>query len=244
MYPFIYQTPCRVLLIDSDVELAQGLCEHLEERGCTVTPAHTGFQAKRLLFQGNFDIVLLDMGLSDISGKELLRCHCSRSPQPIIMLTAQDSEADRIEGLESGADDCMAKPFSPQELTARMQAVLRRFESTPPDLPKQLVVGSLCHDPATGRTVFAGREVVLTGAEQRVLEALMRSFGCVVNRKTIGMHALGRAPGPYDRSIETHISNVRKKLGLHRANDELMIRNLRGQGYVLAIPEQNAQGPI
>ncbi|SSW62710.1 response regulator transcription factor [Achromobacter agilis] len=223
----------RILLIDDDVELAQMLREYLEPNHCRLTLAHTGAQGLALLAQDDFDLVLLDLMLPDGNGLDLLKHYRQRSRRPVIMFTAHGGETDRVLGLEFGADDYLAKPFGPRELKARITAVLRRFEETPDAGRPCLTLGALTLDPATGLVRVGGEEIALTGAEQRILEILMRTPGQVVGRDQIGLYALGRKPDRYDRSIDTHISALRKKLRLDHA-DMLSIRNLRGLGYVLA----------
>lgn len=224
----------RILLIDDDVELAQMLREYLEPNHCVLTLAHTGTHGLALLAQNDYDLILLDLMLPDGSGLDLLKQYRQRSRRPVIMFTAHGGETDRVLGLEFGADDYLAKPFSPRELKARITAVLRRFEEVPETTKPSLTLGALSLDPASGRACLDAEEVLLTGAEQRILELLMRAPGQVVAREQIGMYALGRRPDRYDRSIDTHISALRKKLRLDQANGTLSIRNLRGLGYVLA----------
>jgi len=224
----------RILLIDDDVELAQMLREYLEPNHCLLTLAHTGAQGLALLAQDDYDLVLLDLMLPDGNGLDLLKQYRARSRRPVIMFTAHGSETDRVLGLEFGADDYLAKPFSPRELKARITAVMRRFEELPETTKPCLTLGTLSLDPASGRARLGQEEVLLTGAEQRILELLMRVPGQVVAREQIGMYALGRRPERYDRSIDTHISTLRKKLRLDASGDTLSIRNLRGLGYVLA----------
>ncbi|WP_373979588.1 response regulator transcription factor [Achromobacter sp. JD417] len=224
----------RILLIDDDVELAQMLREYLEPNQCQLTLAHTRSQGQTLLAQDDFDLVLLDLMLPDGNGLDLLKHYRQRSRRPVIMFTAHGGETDRVLGLEFGADDYLAKPFSPRELKARITAVLRRFEHAPAPASPSLSLGALSLDPATGRARLGGDEVMLTGAEQRILEILMRAPGQVIARDQIGLYALGRTPDRYDRSIDTHISSLRKKLRLDQHADMLSIRNLRGLGYVLA----------
>ncbi|SAI41973.1 two component response regulator [Bordetella ansorpii] len=224
----------RILLIDDDVELAQMLREYLEPHRYQLTLAHTGAQALPLLAQDDFDLTLLDLMLPDGSGLDLLRQYRSRSRRPVIMFTAHGGETDRVLGLELGADDYLAKPFSPRELQARMTAVLRRFQETPAAATAGLSVGALSLDPATGLARMGADEVALTGAEQRILEVLMRAPGQVIARELIGQYALGRAPDRFDRSIDTHISSLRRKLRLDSHPEAPAIRNLRGVGYILA----------
>lgn len=225
-----------ILLVDDDIELAQMLCEYLEPEDYAVAVAHCGAQAEALLAEAEFDITLLDLMLPDASGLDILKRLRARSARPVIMFTAHGSEPDRVRGLEQGADDYLAKPFSPRELKARIQAVLRRFHCVPDAaLPGLVVAGPLTYDPVSGRTSIAGRNVTLTGAEQRILEVLMRAYGRVVSREAIGQQALGRQPGPFDRSVETHISSLRRKLGLDSGEVGVKVRNLRGQGYVLGM---------
>ncbi|MEI2414716.1 response regulator transcription factor [Orrella sp. JC864] len=223
-----------ILLIDDDAELAQMLCEYLAPDDYRVRVAHTGAQADALMAQAPFDIALLDLMLPDVNGLHLLKRLRARWSRPVIMFTAHGGEPDRVQGLELGADDYLAKPFSARELKARIHAVLRRFYAAPHEPAQEMVIaGPLSYDPVSGRTVIAGRSVVLTGAEQRILAVLMRAYGQVVSREAIGLQALGRQPGPFDRSVETHISSLRRKLGLEQGEAGLQVRNLRGQGYVL-----------
>lgn len=224
----------RILLIDDDVDLALMLREYLEPGQIELTLAHNSAKGLPLAMQDCFDLVLLDLMLPDGNGLDLLRRLRQHSRRPVIMFTDHGGETDRVLGLELGADDYLAKPFSPRELKARIGAVLRRFEETPQPAPLELSVGALSLDAASGRARLGAQEVLLTGAEQRILEILMRAPGQVVARDQISLYALGRSADRYDRSIDTHISSLRKKLQLDQAGDAPAIRNLRGLGYVLA----------
>lgn len=224
----------RILLIDDDVELAQMLREYLEPNRYQLAFAHTGAQALPLLARDDFDLTLLDLMLPDGSGLDLLRQYRANSRRPVIMFTAHGGETDRVLGLELGADDYLAKPFSPRELQARMTAVLRRFQETPAVAAVTLVLGPLSLDLASGAARIGDEVVTLTGAEQRILEVLMRAPGQVASREQIGQYALGRTPDRYDRSIDTHISTLRKKLRLDSHLGAPAIRNMRGVGYILA----------
>jgi Response regulators consisting of a CheY-like receiver domain and a winged-helix DNA-binding domain len=225
--------PRSVLLIDDDVELSQMLREYFAPSCIDLVLAHRASDAHVQLANRPFDLILLDLMLPDGNGLDLLRQFRRHSHRPVIMLTAHGSETDRVLGLEFGADDYLSKPFSPRELKARITAVLRRFESPPAPPVSMLSVGSLHLDPATGRAGVDDEQVALTGAEQRILEVLMRTPGQVVARDQISRYALGRACDRYDRSIDTHISTLRRKLGLDGSAGRPIIRNLRGLGYVL-----------
>ncbi len=232
--PFFHTpAPRRILLIDDDVELAQMLREYLESAHCRLTLAHTGAHGLDLLAQDDFDLVLLDLMLPDGNGLDLLKQYRQRSRRPVIMFTAHGGETDRVLGLEFGADDYLAKPFSPRELKARITAVQRRFDELPQAPSAPLALGELSLDPASGLARLGDEAIALTGAEQRILEILMRTPGQVVAREQIGQYALGRKPDRYDRSIDTHISALRRKLSLDNGAAALSIRNLRGLGYVL-----------
>lgn len=226
-----------ILLIDDDVELSQMLCEYFDSFGCPLRLAHTSREGEALLAGGDYDLALLDLMLPDGSGLDLLRRHRDRCGRPVIMLTAHGDESDRVVGLELGADDYLAKPFSPRELKARIHAVLRRCGAVP-GAPRadRLECAGIVLDPRSGRASVAKAALDLTGAEARVLEILMRSPGQVVPREHIGQFALGRTPGRFDRSIDTHISSLRRKLQQAAASGtqvEAQIRNLRGRGYAL-----------
>ena len=204
MATFLTPTARRILLIDDDAELAQMLREYLEPAHFQLALAHTCEQGLHLASQQDFDLLLLDLMLPDGNGLDLLKQYRQRSRRPVIMFTAHGGETDRVLGLEFGADDYLTKPFSPRELKARITAALRRFDEIPEAAPPGLAVGALSLDPASGRARLGADEVVLTGAEQRILEILMRTAGQVVARDQIGMYALGRVPDRYDRSIDTH----------------------------------------
>lgn len=225
--------PRRILLIDDDVELTQMLREYFEPERWQFSVVHRGADGEALLARDDHDLALLDLMLPDGNGLELLRRHRARSQRPVIMFTAHGDETDRVIGLELGADDYLAKPFSPRELKARIGAVLRRFDTTPDSAPDTLAIGGLTLHLGSGKVAQANGETSLTGAEARILEMLMRSAGQVVGREPLGQFALGRVPGRYDRSIDTHISSLRRKLGLDGSGSSTAIRNQRGRGYVL-----------
>ena len=227
--------PPSLLIVDDDRELGQMLTEYLSGEGFEVPVLRDGAEAlERLIEQPHpADLVILDVMLPSLSGFEVLRRLRRNLSVPVIMLTAHGADVDRIVGLELGADDYLAKPFNPRELVARVRAVLRRFSPRDADAPAHPVtIGPLRLDPAIFEVTLSGEAVRLTGTELRLLEVLMRSAGQVQSRESLTERVLGRRLTPYDRSIDTHVSNLRRKLGLGE-NGLPEIRSIRGAGYVL-----------
>jgi len=218
-----------VLLVDDDVELCSSLSRLLGMDGFSVKAAHDGDSGVRHALEGEFEIVILDVMLPGGDGRKVLRRIRLTSQVPVIMLTARGDEADRIAGLERGADDYLPKPFNPRELVARMRAVLRRKSGAA--MQEIFQIGDLQIDGAQRRVVRNGEGIALTGAEFDILVLLVRSAGKVLSRDEIAEAALGRPVGRFDRSIDNHISNLRKKLGASLGRME-RIRNVRGTGYV------------
>jgi two-component system, OmpR family, response regulator len=219
----------RVLLIDDDVRLKELLASYLEQNGMTLATANDGTQGLKLLEQGAFDAVLLDVMMPGIDGLEVCRRIRSKSNVPVIMLTARGDETDRVVGLELGADDYVAKPFSPRELLARVKAVLRR--SRPEVVAEKLQVGEVAIDVGARTVEVKGAPVELTGIEFDILAALMRRAGRVVPRDALLSEA-GRSDVVVgERTVDVHVSHLRKKL-----NDDppRFIKTVRGVGYVLA----------
>ena len=224
----------RVLLVDDDRELCQMLTEYLEAEHFEVKSVHDGGDALAELKVNDFEILILDVMLPSVGGFDVLRELGASYRTPILMLTARGDDVDRIVGLELGADDYLSKPFNPRELVARMRAILRRASNRTARgaAPDELSVGPIVLNSGTHQVHVAGRAVALTGAEFRVLELLMRSAGQVISRDAMTEQALGRKLAPYDRSIDTHISNLRRKLELE-AGKNPEIKNVRGSGYTL-----------
>ncbi|UQY34444.1 response regulator transcription factor [Pseudomonas fulva] len=223
-----------LLLIDDDVELCDLLASWLTQEGFQVTACHDGQGARQALAQNTPDAVVLDVMLPDGSGLELLKQLRSEHPDlPVLMLSARGEPLDRILGLELGADDYLAKPCDPRELTARLRAVLRR--SLPPAVSSQIELGDLRFSPARGVAALGaeGQEIVLTLSESRVLEALLKQPGEPVDKQALAQLALGRKLTLYDRSLDMHVSNLRKKIGPH-ADGRPRIVALRGRGYYYA----------
>jgi DNA-binding response OmpR family regulator len=224
----------RVLLVDDDRELCQMLSEYLNAEHFDVKSVHDGGEALAELQAGEFEIVILDVMLPSVGGLDVLRKLGASYSTPILMLTARGDDVDRIVGLELGADDYLSKPFNPRELVARLRAILRRATSRPArsGVPDELSVGPITLNAGTRQVHVAEKLVALTGAEFRVLELLMRSAGQVISRDAMTEQALGRKLAAYDRSIDTHISNLRRKLELEAGRNP-EIKNVRGSGYTL-----------
>jgi DNA-binding response OmpR family regulator len=224
----------RVLLVDDDRELCQMLCEYLQAEHFDVKSVHDGGEALAELQASDFEIVILDVMLPSVGGFDVLRKLGASYETPILMLTARGDDIDRIVGLELGADDYLSKPFNPRELVARIRAILRRVSNRAVrgSLPDELTVGPITLNTGTRQVHVAAQLIPLTGAEFRVLELLMRSAGQVISRESMTEQALGRKLAAYDRSIDTHISNLRRKLDLE-AGKNPEIKNVRGSGYTL-----------
>ncbi|MFC3609611.1 response regulator transcription factor [Stutzerimonas tarimensis] len=220
----------KLLLIDDDQELCELLGAWLGQEGFTVQAAHDGQSARQLLAEARPDAIILDVMLPDGSGLELLRqLRQDYRDLPVLMLSARGEPLDRILGLELGADDYLAKPCDPRELTARLRAVLRR--SQPAAATGQLEAGDLQFSPGRGVVNVDEVEVALTLTEGRILEALLAQPGDPVDKQALAELALGRKLTLYDRSLDMHVSNLRRKLGPH-ADGRPRIVALRGRGYL------------
>ena len=229
-------TRAAILVVDDDDALAGMILELLAAEGFAPTHAPDGQTAVELLLRRSFDLVLLDVMMPGMDGLQLLRRLRMEGSVPVLMLTARGDEDDRVLGLELGADDYLSKPFSSRELIARVSAVLRRSEMRTSSAGRELKVGPLAIDAEEFSATLNGVPVRLTIAEFMVLKALARSPGRIQSRASLTYHALGRALEPFDRSIDTHVSNIRRKLGFDRHHG-IDIKNLRGHGYVLTAPD-------
>jgi len=226
----------RLLVVDDDTELCTMLEEYLTSEGMEVVSINDGREVQDRLATETHDLIILDVMLPGMSGFEVLRALRTKHDTPVLMLTARGDDVDRIVGLEIGADDYLPKPFNPRELVARIRAILRRTmarEEPGEPVKQKLEVGSLIVDLARHKAFLDDRDLELTGAELRILESLMRHAGAVVSREDLTREALGREITPYDRSLDTHISNLRKKLGPD-STGESPVRNVRGAGYTLS----------
>lgn len=219
-----------ILIIDDDKELCALLEDFLQLEGFSTDSIHDGADAIERCKGAEFDAIVLDVMLPRVQGFDVLRRLRDFSSTPVIMLTARGDDTDRIVGLEMGADDYLPKPCNPRELAARLRAILRRTDKSAEPAPELLDVDGLVASTTERKVTLGGTEVKLTTAEFNILIVLMRHAGEVVNKEMLSQQALGRALTAYDRSIDVHVSNLRKKL--IGAESEL-IKNVRGVGYQL-----------
>ena len=227
----------RVLIVDDDIELCELVSEYLESEGFAVEAVHEGGRGVERALSGEHALAVLDVMLPGLNGFEALRRIRAASRLPVLMLTARGEEVDRIVGLEIGADDYLAKPFNPRELVARIRAILRRAKPEPGEgaVPTgaSLSIGDIELNSETRVIRRAGEVVELTAVEFDLLNALMRAAGRVVTREELVGSVLGRKLTPFDRSIDMHVSNLRRKLG-HFSGDTERIKTVRGIGYIYA----------
>ncbi|WP_370654048.1 response regulator transcription factor [Methylophaga sp.] len=223
-----------VLIIDDDVILSGLFQDYLEEEKFQVRTADTATEGLQLALQGEYDIVILDVMLPDMSGNEVLRAIRKQSHVPILMFTAKGDDVDRIMGLESGADDYVPKPCTPRELIARIKAILRRSEITRQQQQDETVIqtGPLQLWPQLRKAVWFDLALDLTSTEFSLLEALARNAGQVVSKNALSEAALGRPLARFDRSIDVHMSSIRHKLG-QQQDGHSYIQTVRGKGYQL-----------
>jgi two-component system response regulator CpxR len=227
-----------VLLIDDDSELTRLLEEYLQEEQLQLDAAHDGRDGLEKALNHSYSVVVLDVMLPGMSGLDVLKQLRQKSSVPVLMLTARGSELDRILGLELGADDYLAKPFNPRELVARIRAILRRTTgaAAPPALNAQpLRLADVELHSESRSVVCSGRPVTLTGAEFDLLAAFLRQPGKIISREELTQSALARPMSPMDRSIDVHVSNLRRKLGPYDGQQE-RIKAIRGSGYVYLLP--------
>jgi two-component system response regulator CpxR len=217
----------RILLIDDDVELCSLLAEFLKREGFDMEHEHDGNRGLDRALHGGFDLVILDVMLPGLDGFEILRRLRRESQIPVLMLTARGEDVDRIVGLELGADDYLPKPFNPRELAARVRAILRRLEARSTASAGRLEVNGVVLDPASREVSANGRRVELTTFEFDILEMLMRAAGRVLSRDDLMESMYNRKATPFDRSIDMHISHLRKKL----ETGQPLIKTIRGVGY-------------
>lgn len=225
----------RILIVDDDEELAGLLSELLTREGFRVDMQHDGPKGLAAALGGGYDLLILDVMLPGMDGFEILRRVRRESRLPVLMLTARGEDEDRIIGLELGADDYLPKPFNTRELVARVRAIMRRLEERRPGV--KFEVNGISIDPGTRDVMRNGVPVEVTTFEFDILETLMRAAGRVVSRDDLMEELYGRKATPFDRSVDMHISHLRKKL----ESDKPLIKTVRGVGYqFVRSPEEGA----
>jgi DNA-binding response OmpR family regulator len=222
----------RLLMVDDDVDLVESIRQYLVPEGFEVAVAYAYAPGLAAALSGDNDLVLLDIMLPGGSGFDLLRELRAKSSVPVLLLSACGDAGERVTGLEIGADDYVTKPFDPQELVARVRAILRRARC-PDEDGGWIKVGTLSLSPGQRKATCSNNELALTSVEFNVLECLLRHRGRVVPREELVRVALGRRVGLLDRSIDVHISRVRRKLEECGATD-VRIQAVRGMGYLYA----------
>jgi DNA-binding response OmpR family regulator len=235
----------RVLVVDDDVELCSLVGEYLAPEGFSVESVAEGNKGLERALNGDHLLVVLDVMLPGLNGFEVLRRIRAKSTIPVLLLTARGEDVDRIVGLEIGADDYLPKPFNPRELVARIQAILRRTRTADktgaPPPQEVLHVGDVELDAGTRVVRLKGKPVDLTSVEFGLLQVLLREAGQVVPRERLTDIVLSRKFSPFDRSIDMHVSKIRKKLG-DSDNGSDHIKTVRGVGYIFARPPQKNGG--
>ncbi len=227
----------RILIIDDDEELCELISEYLTAEGFEVEAIHDGESGLQKALRGKRDLVILDVMLPTKNGFDVLRELRKTSKIPVLMLTARGGDTERIVGLETGADDYLPKPFNPRELAARLRAILRRTEIT--DETKQfeddrLQVGDVEVKISARSATKRGKDLGLTSIEFELLAVLLKNAGTVVKKEDLSEQVLERRLSPYDRSLDMHVSNLRKKLDA-RGNSEERIKTVRSAGYIYTL---------
>jgi DNA-binding response OmpR family regulator len=228
-----------VLIVDDDVKLCRLVREYLEPLGYEVTAAHTGPEGLEAAAREQFSAVILDVMLPGMNGFDVLRSLRAKSNVPVLMLTGRGEEADRIVGLELGADDYLPKTFSTRELLARLRATIRRSNLTraqEASSEPEVLVGELCLDPEARHAVLSGQAVPLTAIEFDLLMSLAKGVGRVRTREQLLNEVADRNFDVFDRSIDVHISSLRKKLGDDSKSPRFII-TVRGAGYMMRKPD-------
>ena len=230
----------KILVVDDEKKIVSMVHAYLDREGYQVIEAFDGRQALEAFQRESPDLIVLDLMLPGMDGLEVCREIRRSSEVPIIMLTSRGEDADKLVGLELGADDYITKPFSPRELVARVRAVLRRSRaSRTPVAPARIVLGSLVLDEERFEAACHGHSLALTRAEFRILVAMARSPGRVYSRAQLQDIALGETYEGYDRTIDVHIKNLRRKLAAAGAVEGCSIGTVRGVGYILEEPSHD-----
>ncbi len=227
----------KILIIDDDEELCELVSEYLAVEGFEITSVNDGATGLESALSGEYDIVILDVMLPKMNGFDVLRNLRLESKLPVIMLTARGDDMERIVGLEIGADDYLPKPFNPRELAARLRAILRRTMPVPESADgssDRIDVDGVQLSPASRTVIRDGEEINLTSVEFGLLQELLKEAGKIVKKEDLSEQVLERRLSPYDRSLDMHISNLRKKLG-SRSDGSDRIKTIRSVGYIYTL---------
>jgi DNA-binding response OmpR family regulator len=222
----------RILIVDDDVELCRLLAERLSTEGFAIEAVHNGPRGLERALSKEHALIVLDLMLPGMGGLDVLRRLRAQSPVPVLILTARGEDVERILGLEIGADDYLPKPFNPRELLARIRAILRRTSQSSLTAGS-LIAGDLRLDPASREVWLNNASLDLTSVEFTLLETLLRDAGHILTREHLTETVLGRKLGPFDRVIDVHVSNVRRKLGPAQGGER--IKAVRGSGYLFVV---------
>ena len=225
-----------ILIIDDDEELCDLVSEYLSVEGFEVNAANDGEAGLEGALSGRYDIAILDVMLPKMNGFDVLRKLREQSRMPVLMLTARGDDMERIVGLEIGADDYLPKPFNPRELAARLRAILRRTSNAGNDFEEgeKLDVDGIQISSTSRTAICDGVDLNLTSVEFELLMELLRDAGKIVKKEDLSQRVLERELSPYDRSLDMHISNLRKKLGV-RGDGSERIKTIRSVGYIYTI---------
>ena len=235
----------KILIADDDIELCELLKTYLEQEAMLVDLVHNGEDAIRYCQENAIDLLILDVMMPIKNGFDALREIRKKSNLPVLMLTAKGDKIDRIVGLEMGADDYVAKPCDPRELTARIRAIIRRAiqSNATATAEKILIIDDVSLNNNSREVKVSDRSIELTSTEFDLLKLLMEKFGQFVTRDAISEQILGKRLQSYDRSIDMHVSHIRKKLGLTSNNQE-RIKTLRGNGYQFVSAQNDGKGEL
>ena len=229
----------RILIIDDDEELCELVSEYLSVEGFTVEAVHDGESGLRKAKAGEQDLIILDVMLPKKNGFDVLRELRGENQIPVLMLTARGDDMERIVGLEIGADDYLAKPFNPRELVARLRAILRRTQNSAEDaasIPSEKIRIDDVEVSLSARSARREDEDLnLTSVEFDLLAELLKNAGKVIKKEDLNQKVLGRRLSPFDRSLDMHISNLRKKLGARDGGGEERIKTIRSVGYIYTV---------
>ncbi|MEI6859351.1 MAG: response regulator [Shewanella sp.] len=221
-----------LLLIDDDLGLSELLAQLLELEGFKLTLAHDGLAGLDLALENDYDLILLDVMLPKLSGFEVLKSVRAIKQTPILMLTARGDEIDRVVGLEIGADDYLPKPFNDRELVARIKAIIRRSQISPNDKqPSVYDYGDIKLDPSRQEVYCQEQLLILTGTEFALLFEMVQNCGELISKETLSEKVLNKKLMPFDRSLDMHLSNLRKKLP-ERIDGRPRVKTIRGKGYI------------